>query len=330
MKSGIYKIECVKTNKIYIGQTINLDRRIYEHKRNLNQGKHHNKYLQRAFDKYGGDCFSISIIERCPIEDLDNKERFWIDHYDSMNPKKGFNMESGGNEGKIVSDETRQKKVGSNNPMYGKTLTKEHIEALRKANRGYHSQLTEDIVAEIKRAFVNGEKTSDVAERYGITKATASKIRSCDNWGYVCEELNEILKTQTKRQKDERNSKIKSLYREGWSRAKISEEVGCTPSTVARVLGKRSEYFLDSEKKMELKSRIANDYKQGLSAEEIMDKYNVRRSFYTKCISDTFNENRNSEIRKAIEMRRSGMMVKDIAEELGRARTTISRWTKDV
>lgn len=51
---------------------------------------------------------------------------------------------------------------------------------------------------------------------------------------------------------------------------------------------------------------------------------------YVSIISDEYNKNLKELQSKAIEMRKSGMMVKDIAKELGYARTTISRWTKSV
>ena len=61
-----------------------------------------------------------------------------------------------------------------------------------------------------------------------------------------------------------------------------------------------------------------------------MKKNDIKPLVYTKVISSTYNSQKEELKRKAISMRKSGMMVKDIAKELGFARTTITKWTKDI
>ncbi len=63
MKQGIYKITNVVNNKCYVGSTINADRRWNGHKRALKKQIHCNRYLQRAWDKYGEQSFTFEIIE---------------------------------------------------------------------------------------------------------------------------------------------------------------------------------------------------------------------------------------------------------------------------
>ena len=107
---GIYKINNKINNKIYIGQTVNIEKRWYKHKWDLNNNKHTNKHLQRAWNKYGEDNFHFSIIEECDTEELDIKEKDYIQLFDSF--KNGYNRTLGGehgNRGMIVSMETRRK-----------------------------------------------------------------------------------------------------------------------------------------------------------------------------------------------------------------------------
>ena len=59
--SGIYKITNNVNGKFYIGSSQNISRRWYDHKRELRIQKHHNKYLQRAWNKYGEENFSFEI-----------------------------------------------------------------------------------------------------------------------------------------------------------------------------------------------------------------------------------------------------------------------------
>lgn len=329
-RSGIYQIKCNKNGKIYIGQTIDLDRRLYDHLRNLRRGTHHNNYLQNAFNKHGEESFEFSVLQECPANDLDKAEKEWITKLDSMNRLVGYNLESGGNPGKEVSEETKEKKRGKNNPMFGKKLSKQHIDTLRSRNRGLHTELSESDVANIKERLAAGESISCLTKEYKLTRSAVGKIKMCKNWGYIRSDLNEILISLTKTNKKDRDEKIRELNEQGESRAAIAKKVGCTPATVTRVLGYRSEYYKDSERKIDLKKQVVRDFLSGVPKDEIMEKYSIKPFVYVSMISQDYNKQRQELKDKAISMRKSGIMVKDIAKELGFARGTISRWTKSV
>lgn len=89
---GIYKITCLSNGKVYVGQSGNLIRRKQGHFNTLKKGNNKNSYLQHSFNKYGHDNFIFEVVEYCPIEQPDNQEQLWIQYYDSLNPKKGFNI----------------------------------------------------------------------------------------------------------------------------------------------------------------------------------------------------------------------------------------------
>ena len=59
---GIYKITNTITNNFYIGSTVNFYNRFKKHRHSLNNNKHENIHLQRAFNKYGEDFFEFKII----------------------------------------------------------------------------------------------------------------------------------------------------------------------------------------------------------------------------------------------------------------------------
>ena len=88
--SGIYKITNLINNKVYIGQSIQLKVRWQQH---LTSKK---KYiLYKAFKKYGIENFSFEIIEYCPPEKLNEREKYWISYYHSFigDPEcHGYNM----------------------------------------------------------------------------------------------------------------------------------------------------------------------------------------------------------------------------------------------
>lgn len=105
--TGIYKITCNQNNKVYIGQSTSIKRRWAQHRRDLKNNNHYNQYLQRAYNKYGEESFEYEILELCPAEKLNEREKFYIKLFDSF--QNGFNSDCGGSD---ISGEL--------NPMYGK------------------------------------------------------------------------------------------------------------------------------------------------------------------------------------------------------------------
>lgn len=96
--SVIYKLTNLQNGKIYIGQTkCSLRKRIISHLSHANKftksKKHH---LQFALQKYGYNNFQIEIIEACDPNRLNDREVFWIRHYNSTNPDRGYNCTNGG------------------------------------------------------------------------------------------------------------------------------------------------------------------------------------------------------------------------------------------
>jgi group I intron endonuclease len=91
---GIYKITS-PSGKIYIGQSINIEERWEKgHKYNSGSGKK----LKNSFKKYGWENHIKEILEECPIEELSNRETYWIGYYNSY--KKGLNsIPKGGAQG---------------------------------------------------------------------------------------------------------------------------------------------------------------------------------------------------------------------------------------
>lgn len=91
----MYKIYIIKNlinNKVYIGQTKQtLSNRWSKHK--TSNGC---PILFKAIQKYGFNNFSISEIERCNKETVNQREQYWIHYYKSTNSKFGYNILSGG------------------------------------------------------------------------------------------------------------------------------------------------------------------------------------------------------------------------------------------
>ena len=156
-KSGIY-MWTSPSGKSYIGQSVNLQKRKYAF---LCFGdRYGGQKINRARKKYNHkSLWNYTILEYCDIDKLDEREEYYISLYNTIN--NGYNCESGGNENKIVSDETKQKQSeamkGENNPLYGKHLTEEHKSKLSEAMKGennpfYGKHLTEEHKSKLSKA----------------------------------------------------------------------------------------------------------------------------------------------------------------------------------
>lgn len=93
---GIYKITNKINNKVYIGQSSDIKRRWRTHRQSF-KNKRKDTVLTKAFQKYGIENFTFEVLEECDISELDCKEQFYIEYYDSYN--QGYNMNLGGQQG---------------------------------------------------------------------------------------------------------------------------------------------------------------------------------------------------------------------------------------
>lgn len=222
--SGIYKITQLSNGRVYIGQTkMKFKKRFWHHIWKLNNDSHDNKFLQNAWNKYSENDFVFEIVESIDRnEDMNEKETFYIEEYDSFN--KGFNMTSGG-EGKknCPMSEYARNVVGSKNRnhMLGKShteetkrkmsiaqlnrnqkLTKEHAEKLRQsrlgtkhtdstkkkmseAKLGVGSLINESQALEIKNRLVNGERIIDISNELSVDYGTIKPILQEKTWNHV-------------------------------------------------------------------------------------------------------------------------------------------------
>ena len=124
----IYKITNIQNNKVYIGQTIRpIKDRFHRH---VNDAMNNilDTHFARAIRKYGKDSFIIEQIDEAQTqEELNKKEQYWIQFYNSV--QDGYNetnaiSKCGGNtyqskteeEMEVIKEKIRQTKMGNKNP----------------------------------------------------------------------------------------------------------------------------------------------------------------------------------------------------------------------
>lgn len=124
---GIYQIKNLINGKIYIGSSIDIRGRWWNHKSMLKRGIHDNAHLQRAWDKYGSKIFKFSILEKIVnIENLLVREQWYLDNWSpeyniaecAVSPRRGT----------TITEETRRKILAY--------WTKEKREEISKVNKG--------------------------------------------------------------------------------------------------------------------------------------------------------------------------------------------------
>ncbi len=103
MKGKIYCISNDINDKLYIGKTtlLTIEERFQQHCKDSKKTSRENRPLYRAMKLYGEEHFVIRLIEECDIFELDEREQYWINYYDSYH--NGYNATLGG-DGKILYD----------------------------------------------------------------------------------------------------------------------------------------------------------------------------------------------------------------------------------
>lgn len=123
-KFSIYRFKNIKNGKVYIGQTIvPVRKRLIQHMTfSRPWTKCYKTYFHKALNKYGLINFEFEVIEICSSqEELDLREKYWINYYKANDKNYGYNIESGGKDGRK-----------------GISLTEEHKAKLLEANLGKH------------------------------------------------------------------------------------------------------------------------------------------------------------------------------------------------
>ena len=103
---GIYKITNQTNGVAYVGQSINIYRRWREHKRAAKDKKKKEYYSDfgTALRTLGSEQFTFEIVEECSADILNEREVYWIAHFDTYN--NGYNQTKGGKGTDVEPTET--------------------------------------------------------------------------------------------------------------------------------------------------------------------------------------------------------------------------------
>ncbi len=111
MTCGIYMLK-FPSGKNYIGQSVNIEKRFTEHKKDSKKCFISDKLetitkLHSAYKKYSWNLIEKVILEECKPEELNDREIYYISFYNTFN--EGLNCTTGGDSLFKVSEQTKQK-----------------------------------------------------------------------------------------------------------------------------------------------------------------------------------------------------------------------------
>ncbi len=112
MTIGIYSLSFTGTNKIYVGQSINIERRYKQHINDLNLGTASPKLLE-AYKLY--DIPAYTILLECSKEELNVNEIEAIEVFNSI--AEGLNTQPGGGAWPILSGESNPNSIHKNSDI---------------------------------------------------------------------------------------------------------------------------------------------------------------------------------------------------------------------
>lgn len=178
----IYLISNDINNKLYVGQTTQtLNKRFNGHCCYSKSDRSVNMYIKRAIHKYGKDKFHILLIEECPIELLNEREKYWISFYDSY--ENGYNLTKGGQDSNYFN--------------------------LHRLESTIDIKKFEEYIIEFKPL------ATEVAAHFGISKSSVyNLIGRLNNPNLV---LNSYNPKKAKSIEDIDKKELKELYLKGWS-----------------------------------------------------------------------------------------------------------------
>lgn len=158
MESGVYQITNTKSQRIYIGSSLNVRTRIRAHKVSLRNGTHHSYLLQRAFDKYGESCFSFEQIVICREQDRLEYEQAIID---GLSPFYNICKQVGSTKGLNIRPEGRANMRAAWKRRGGMTDAQaKHLSEISAANRGVKKSPMSGEQKEKLSVLMTGKKQS--------------------------------------------------------------------------------------------------------------------------------------------------------------------------
>lgn len=196
----IYKITNIINGKVYIGLTNNFNRRMNEHfatSSNSDSSKY-NHHLYASIRKYGWENFDKTILEeKLTRIEANEREKFWIESYQSSDRDFGYNLTEGGENAQTASRLSKEEiqSIVSTIQRTSKTfkdigfqfnISESTISAINLGRRWRNdslqyplraSRISEEIWESIAHDLEQRTlKIKDIAKKYNITESSVQRF----------------------------------------------------------------------------------------------------------------------------------------------------------
>ena len=205
----IYKLHCIPEDKDYVGQTRrSFKKRWSEHATAVEKfGWESATLVDRKIAEFGEDSFECEILERPFVEDLNDRERYWISECGSLEPD-GYNRTAGG--GVVLRIE-----------------------------------LTDAQQQEIVESYLNGEGSDSLAKRFNCS--TAFIVGVLNGFNIAMRSHNETTVLKRKNvycRLDPKTGKVLEEYKSFALIGKWAQENGLTKNANSSTAGMRTRYAM--------------------------------------------------------------------------------------
>lgn len=195
MTTGVYKIKNKLNERIYIGSSLNIERRWVRHKYELRHNIHTNKFLQNDWNKCGESNFEFLILEDLSKEDIRIVEQEYLNKYFDKDNCYNLSPHVEIDKGIFLSKELKRKLSNSLKEVWKKPEHREKMKLAMKETPFRNNILNsekmkklwqnENYVNSVKNGLKNYQKTAKAklcaklaGERLVGNKNTARKIEN--------------------------------------------------------------------------------------------------------------------------------------------------------
>ena len=239
---GVYVIRCSGNGGLYVGSaSLGIKRRWHIHKSDLRKGKHHNGRMQRAWNKYGEETFTVTVAEVCLPEHCVAQEQVYMDYYRQQVGDRMFNLQpiAGSARGSKRTPEQRARTA-----ELTRNLSPEVREKMRKALTG--QKRSEEVKARMRKlrdernrfTYEVRQKMSESAKRRKHSPETLEKIRIASS-----RRVGVPLSEETKKKIGDANrGRVMSVEQ----KAKLAEIARNMPEEQRKNIGDKSRGRVDS------------------------------------------------------------------------------------
>ena len=149
----VYMIKNTVNGKVYVGSSIDANKRYREHLRDLKKGDHHASRLQNSFNRYGADAFEFSILKYTKRENVRKEEARVLKMFDATNREKGYNSSDLTELGVCKHTEETKEKLRKTQQARAANLTDEERKLLSEGGKKvWEGKSEEEIRAHCKKA----------------------------------------------------------------------------------------------------------------------------------------------------------------------------------